>query len=147
VNVELCLRVCREVWTAPAAWFLFTNGTIVIPAGQAADDSILRTMKAFDKLIGPHGGEGSYLGDCNPMRLKLFNGWLVGFSISTPPPIFTFVGDDEVDALRLPGSPTEVFRVPLSEMRQLRIGLFGRHKRNKDVRDPKIIARSTDVPS
>jgi hypothetical protein len=148
MNIELCIRVCREVFDG-TPWFLLENGTIVTVA--TTDDNIVTiAMKQIAELIGPHGGEGSPLGDCNPMRLNVFDGWLVGFSL----PIYTFVGDDEVDeAVRLPGSSTEVMQVDEANevgmqeaMQRMRIGLFGRHKRNKDALDPKIIARSTDVP-
>jgi hypothetical protein len=103
-------------------------------------------MKRIDDQIGPHGGEGSPLGDCSPMRLKAFDGWLVGFSL----PLHTFVGDDEIaEAMQLPLSPTEVMQRDSEDdvqhaMQELRIGLFGRHKRNADVRAPKIIACHRD---
>jgi hypothetical protein len=144
MNVELCLRVCREVY-AGKTWFLLERGTIVISAvPDASDDDVLQMMKHVDEMIGPHGGEGTPFGDCTPARLKAFDGWLVVFAL----PLYTFVGDDElVAACRLSGGPTEFMQMPNEadcNMQDLRVALYGRHKRNLDAKDPKIIARSTD---
>lgn len=138
--------MCQEVF-AEQPWFLLGHGTIVIAATHdVSADGILKAMRRLDELIGPHGGEGSPLGDCTPMRLNAFDGWLVGFTL----PLHTFVGDDEiVEAEQLPASSTEVMQRDADDdahrgMQELRIGLFGRHKRNKDAGDPKIIACHRD---
>lgn len=145
MNNKLCLRMCREVF-AEQPWFLLEHGTILIGVKPMYDGLVLQAMKRFDALIGPHGGEGTPYGDCTPMPLKSFDGWLVKFTL----PLHTFVGADEVEeAMKLPGSATEFMRrdeadVTQSEMQELRVAQYGRHKRNMDARDPKIIARSTD---
>jgi hypothetical protein len=141
MNIELCRRVCREVY-AGKTWFLLEHGTVVVCAvPNPSDADVLDTLRQIDAMIGPHGGEGTPYGDFQPQRLKAFDGWLVVFTL----PLYTFVGDDELaEASQLPGSPTEVMQLGDGSMQELRVGLFGRHKRNLDVKDPKIIARSID---
>lgn len=143
MNTELAIRVCRTVF-AGQKWILLEHGT-VMPV--LADTPIFDLLKDFAKQLGPHSGEGSPLGDVQPLQLKEFAGYLVAFNF----PLFTFVGNDElIEAKLLAPSPTEVLTHSIHEnnrglIEHSQIGLFGRAKRNKDIRNPKIIARSEET--
>jgi len=158
MDTERCVEICRTVYTDQppgTKWYLLEHGTILqlndVP--QVTDEYVIDVMKKLAADLGPYSGEGSHFGDCNPMKLNKFPGWLVSFAFGG---IWTYVGPEELENVPKDAySSTEMMytgdskfvrasELPI-EMLDMRVALFGRYKRNLDARSPKIIKRSTDA--
>lgn len=152
---DVRIEMCRAVFTAPGSkWYLLEHGTILslqdIP--EVTDQYVIESMNRLATALGPYNGEGSPFGDCNPMQLRKFPGWLVSFGRPCRGMV-THVGPVEME--NVPGdtySPTEMMSVGDGKIVpakrapfEMRVALFGRYKRNLDARSPKIVARSTDA--
>jgi hypothetical protein len=163
VSDNVRIEVCRTVF-AGTRWFLLKHGTVVVLKDDplATDELAIRGMSKLAADLGPYEGEGSPLGDCNPMKLKAFPGWLVSFGDRCRG-MFTYVGPEETEgtppppqaevlvyegtAVRpaTPDEATDHRQKAADLMAEVRVALFGRHKRNLDARNPEIVARSTDA--
>ena len=158
MDTERCIEICHAVYTDQppgTKWYLLEHGTILqlkdVP--QVTDEYIVGAMNKLAADLGPYSGEGSHFGDCNPMKLNKFPGWLVSFAFGG---IWTYVGPEELENVPKDAySSTEIMsagdskfvrasELPI-EMLDMRVALFGRYKRNLDARSPKIIKRSTDA--
>jgi hypothetical protein len=143
VKTDVCIEVCRTVFEG-TRWFLFEHGTIFCARVEVGDKYAIAQMKDLAAKLGPYSGEGSEWGDCNPMKLNNFPGWLVSFPALGS--LVTYVGPEEMKTAPPPSS-TEKFIGPDGKImpitHELRVALFGRYKRNLDARSPKIIKRST----
>lgn len=144
MNIDVCAEVCRAVFDE-YRWFLLERGTIFCTRVDVGDEYVLGAMKKLATAIGPYGGEGSEYGDCLPMKLKNFPGWLISYPAIKN--VLTYVGPEEMEGTP-PPSQTEKFLDANNKILRvsfdMRVALFGRYKRNLDARDPKIIMRSTD---
>lgn len=151
MKVDVCIEVCRTVF-AHTKWYLLEHGTILMlrDVPEADDAYVIKEMGNLATRLGPYGGEGSVYGDCNPMQLRKFPGWLVAYSLEG---MVTYVGPEEMENVPQDAySPTEMMGTGDGKIVaakdapfELRVALLGRYKRNLDARDPKIIKRSTDT--
>jgi hypothetical protein len=150
MNTNVCVEVCRAIFPG-MKWFVLENGTLLYlrDVPEVDDAYVIGAMSILSKALGPYNGEGSVYGDCIPRKLLKFTGWIVHFGVGLDG-ICTYVGPEEMEGAS-PPSKTEMFLVDGKAVRatdapfETRVALFGRHKRNLDARDPKIVARSTDT--
>lgn len=145
-NVDRAAAVCREVYGANRApnWFLFENGTIVcLQEAATSADAV--------EFLSDQGPVwiSTARGDFKPMRTKnaAFKCYLIEFCWGMS--CVTYVGDEEMDAVRagtspwkMTAAPTEVFSGLASGMtsREFAAGVLGRAKRHLDSKALKVVA-------
>lgn len=149
---EKATALAREIFgdgvTRGLRWFLFSNGTVVVRTGLA-ESAAVATMEQLGSSLGPYEGQASQFGDVNPMPLKHHEKtWLVGYPFNGG--LFTFVDEDDIAPENRPPKD-EVIQTSAGAVRarqavgDLQAGLYGRAKRNRDAREPKIVARWSDA--
>jgi hypothetical protein len=151
------IKIAREVFDV-VPWRLLKNGTVYILQNvpRPSDKFVLSEMSRLALALGPYEGEGSIYGDCRAMPLKKYPGWLVTFgneyahAVEGLTRLVTIVMKDEM-ATAPPPSKTEFMMIGKRTMpatkapEDMRVALFGRHKRNLDARRSEIIANSIDA--
>lgn len=155
MDAEKATQLAREIFGSSTShgtrWWLFENGTVVVGMAPEFDETwALDEMKALAEKLGPYEGQASQFGDFDPMPLKNHErAWLVRFPCSSA--ILTLVDTNDFDKKLNRPPADEVIQVgsggyvrAQDAVGDIRAGLCGRMKRNRDARERKIIARSEE---
>jgi len=150
------ISIAQEVFSAAPSraanvrWWLFEHGTIVLVSLRACgEEQVVAEMAWLAEALGPHEGQGSVYGDANALPLRNHaRTWVVSYAFS--PCILTLVDVDDFTKMANRPPADEVVITSEATVRareavgDLRAGICGRMKRNRDARERKIIARSDD---